>query len=232
MRSRLDLELVMEDHHLKVYDHTEYDSPLPEECKHLLLRSFIKDNVNYDKEDLCAEPTKIEVDLNDTDWRFWETDVEEDGLYYYREILIPDEEHAHQRELYYTKDGDNIVIHLGTDPTNDFEKIFNAVVEGAPLNCMWYDGYTFTLSDLVSCYVKQESELLKDFARKCAKGCVDNSNIESMLFIIYSAIVVIDYLLQSDDYYRAQDLLERISGCSSLCGYKIKENKCNCGRTL
>ena len=91
----------------------------------------------------------------------------------------------------------------------------------------------FLIDNLKKCYERIAHKLLDEYLKSC-KLCKDiDSQLRLKRDILWMAINVICYHLEWDQFYDAQLVLERLSGCNSLCkDVNIPTNKiggdCGC----
>ena len=107
----------------------------------------------------------------------------------------------------------------------------NPEVSGVEIN---YD-YYFLTCRLRKCYVN----ICQQIFEKTASVTCDKKNIDHNLIykrdLIWSALNVINYMAEMDQYEEAERLLERITGCNGLCDNSLGNCGChspshkNCG---
>ena len=87
--------------------------------------------------------------------------------------------------------------------------------------------YYFQLCRLRRCYVNIASKIINDTATiKCEKTL--NKFDTYRRDLLWSAINVITYLAETEQFEEAERLVERIMGCNGLCDSDEK-NSCGCG---
>lgn len=163
------------------------------------------------------------------------------GLYYYQKMLIPASDHittANER-LYF--DSNNKVhwvdsdsgINVILDPSSDFDEIYDILRDKYPDNCFYFDDYSFTIYDLVRCYVLTERDRINNYLKNNCKGaCVVNNDLQQRADILLAAIMVINNLLERGDFFEAQRILNGLNTCGHLCKDYVDKglNSCGCGR--
>lgn len=86
--------------------------------------------------------------------------------------------------------------------------------------------YYFQLCNLRKCYIDAASKLINERTSiQCDTKGVDQQDIYKR-DLLSSAVNVITYLAEMEQFEEAERVLERISGCNGLCS---SNNKCNCG---
>lgn len=173
----------------------------------------------------------------------WEVERLKNGLYYYQKLLLPTQGHvtaaneilwyevASEKVFYYDNDSQEISIY---DPIEDFDDIYSLVRKEYPDNCFYFDDYTFTIYDLVRCYVLAERDRINNyFKNNCKEACNKNSDLQQRVDILLAAIMVINDLLERGDFFEAQRILNGLNTCGSLCKEFVDQgiNSCGCGTT-
>lgn len=90
---------------------------------------------------------------------------------------------------------------------------------------------TFCLCKLRECFYQICKKLLQAFPVKCPDQLSDISEWQYYRDIIWMAINVIKYLLEKEQYYEAQRILEEITYCGSICNNldTVQKYSSNCG---
>ena len=164
------------------------------------------------------------------------------GLYYYQKLIIPSIEHttdANER-LYYDEFGtihfDNIdsQIYEEYDIVEDFDEVYEIIHTYHPDNCFYFDDYSFTIYDLIKCYILTEKERINNYLRNnCSGNCNRGVNdLDTKADILLAAIMVIKDLMEKGEYAEAQRILDGLNTCGNLCKNYVNRLKgCGCGRT-
>lgn len=100
--------------------------------------------------------------------------------------------------------------------------------EESKLQITYY--YYFQLCKLRKCYIDIASKIINDRTSiKCNSNGVNKEDIYKRDLLL-SAINVITYLAEMEQFEEAERLLERITGCNGLCdSYEFKTCGCGCG---
>lgn len=85
--------------------------------------------------------------------------------------------------------------------------------------------YTFFMQYLMDCYYRIASRLLQEL---CPKSCNKGSELVFNRDLVWMAINVINYLIETFQYYEAQRYLEIIEDCGGVCNNKRQE-RLGCG---
>lgn len=140
--------------------------------------------------------------------------VSKDGFYTICKVTIPTDEMM----PYYYKDGKyynnvrEVYLH----------EILNINPEISKVKIEYF--YYFSICNLRKCFIN----ICKDIFKQTSSIC--NRNVDSELSykrdLLWSAINVIQYMVEMDQYEEAQRLLEEITSCNGLCSNK--SNDCGC----
>lgn len=87
-----------------------------------------------------------------------------------------------------------------------------------------YDYYFLTIR-LRKCYVEACQEIFNNQHR--CKGNID-PDLSYKRDLIWSALNVIQYMAELDQYEEAQRLLEELTSCNGICQTSSERSKCNC----
>lgn len=87
---------------------------------------------------------------------------------------------------------------------------------------------TFCLCKLRECFYKICKSILESYPVKCPSS--DDSTLEYYRDILWMTINVIKYLLEKEQFYEAQRILEEITYCGSICdNLSTTKKSSNCG---
>ena len=142
-----------------------------------------------------------------------------DGFYTLVSLKVPRD----MSNLYYFKDGS---FYKNVQEVELQEIIdTNPEVSGVEVSYQYY----FHTCRLRRCYVSACQAILDRVSSvKCEKNDVDK-NLIYRRDLLWSALNVINYMAESNQYEEAERLLERITGCNGLCD-NSKEG-CGCQET-
>lgn len=178
-------------------------------------------------------------------------EVPGNGLYHYQKLIIPYNSsnlinpdklcYNHTIHKICQYDENNVVkswsVSFGSGDTaslgdpSDFDEIFNLVVDRQYNSCFYYSRDTFSMYDIVECYVMKEQARLKEMLRNgCSGTCTSGSNDDYALDLLLSAMIVIDDLIKKGNYFEAQRIIDSLNTCNNLCkDVKNKLKGCGCG---
>lgn len=167
--------------------------------------------------------------------------LNKDGFYHYQKLILPTKEHKSENPGdYIWYDKDDHLVHFGEEGQevktltlkDNFTDIFDEVLKEGYLNCFVFSADTFSMYNLILCYVMKERERIQMYLKNSCNKCnTSASNLEMETDILLSAINVLDFLIEHEDYTEAQRVLNGLSTCGSLCkSYSNKLKGCNCGR--
>lgn len=91
-----------------------------------------------------------------------------------------------------------------------------------------YQKIIFSVCKLQNCLVNLQKQILMD-PNSCS-DCSNNTSIRYKRDFLLSALYVLDYLKDRNNYDEAQRILDNLSSCGdSLCGDILSKNDCGCG---
>lgn len=125
-------------------------------------------------------------------------------------------------EPYYYKDG-RFYKGLEEVPLQEVLAI-NPEVSHAEITYYYY----FQLCNLRRCFFNIASKIINNTASIQCETRVDSQDIYKR-DLIWSAINVISYLAEMEQFEEAERLLERIMGCNGLCSNEPSNCSCGCG---
>lgn len=90
---------------------------------------------------------------------------------------------------------------------------------------------TFCLCKIRECFYQICKKLLQVYPVKCPDKSDDLSQLQYYRDIIWMALNVVKYLLEKEQFYEAQRILEEITYCGSICGNlnTVKKSNSSCG---
>ena len=167
------------------------------------------------------------------------------GLYYYQKLILPvsgDHESGANEYIEYVvvEGGEDYVLYVDEDsstsetfdPISDFDEIYELVRRKQTDNCFYFDDYSLSIYDLIECYLLTERDRINNYLKNNCKGNCDNaiSDIDARADILLAAIMVIKDLIEKEDFFEAQRILNGLNTCGNLCKKYAKNlNGCNCG---
>lgn len=172
----------------------------------------------------------------------YEVDGLTNGLYYYQKLILPVGEHITDADeyLYYGPDGKVHYEDVDTGTSeeyslsdiDDFDEVYNLIRKRYPDNCFYFDDYSFTIYDLIECYVLTERERINNYLKNSCRGNCgkDNSDLNDKVDILLASIMILKDLMEKGDFFEAQRILNGLNTCGNLCKKYTKNLKgCGCG---
>lgn len=145
--------------------------------------------------------------------------IGQDGYYTLCKLKVP----LDISKPYYYRDGK--FMYKGLREAT-LQEMLNVNPEISQINITYY--YYFQLCKLRKCYVNAAKKVIEDRTTiSCDNNGVDKQDIYKRDLLL-SAITVITYLAEMEQFEEAERLLERISGCNGLCD-TTSSNQCGCG---
>ena len=149
--------------------------------------------------------------------------IRQDGYYTLCKIIVPTDPN-NQSTNYYYYEGD----FYKNDKQVELAELININPEVSGLELAYY--YYFQLCKLRRCYIAAAKSILDKRAPiNCDSNMVSKADIYKRDLLL-SAINVITYLAEMEQFEEAERLLERVTGCNGLCdSYEFKTCGCGCG---
>lgn len=171
--------------------------------------------LQFNKSDNLTSEVSIKTDEKDITF-----ELGTDGFY----TLVTAKVSKDENDEYYYKNGK--FYHL----SNEID--LQTLIEINPNNTklLIEHEYYFHICHLKECYANICQKIFNQISSFCNKGNVD-SNLIFKRDLLWSAINVIEFMVEKGQFEDAEILLERIVGCNGLCDecYKIHSpNSCNC----
>ena len=146
--------------------------------------------------------------------------IGQDGYYTLCRVKVPLDESM----PYHYKDGKFIYKDL---KEVTLEELVNVNPEVSDLDITYY--YYFQLCKLRKCYISLVNKILNNrVSIECNNNGVNSEDVYKRDLLL-SAINVITYLAEMEQFEEAERLLERITGCNGLCDNDTSFNSCGCG---
>ena len=142
--------------------------------------------------------------------------ITEDGFYTLCKFTVPTDEMM----PYYYKDGK----YYNNVREVSINELLNINPEVSKLKIEYF--YYFSTCNLKKCFIKVCEDIFKQTSSICNKNI--DSDLSYKRDLLWSALNVIQYMVEMDQYEEAQRLLEEITQCNGLCSKK--SNNCGCGR--
>lgn len=223
---------------LDIVDTSSYDGCIQSEWHAVFERTGLANNP--DNQWVIGDDVDPMVVDNLDDLRHNHTiELPGDGCFIFEKLVIPTD--AHEAPIgvdycYYNRN-DKKVYFIDAEygkPTElkTFDEVFDAVWGKNLDNCFWGGGEIFSIFNLIKCFIYLEYNKINDFLRnKCMGDCGNNKNDEN-LDILLSAITILNYLIEANEFDKASQLLNGLNICGSLCRDLDDSIKgCGCGTT-
>ena len=162
-----------------------------------------------------STPTKIIVRENRTQQVIFNNI--QDGFYTICKLTIPKDESM----PYYYKNGK--YYHNINEVS--LQEILNINLEVSKIEIEYI--YYFSTCNLKKCFIKICQDIFDSQTSICDKSGIDSS-LTYKRDLLWSALNVINYMVEMDQMEEAQRLLEKITGCNGLCSPKSSFSGCGC----
>ena len=165
-------------------------------------------------------------------------DITDDGWYEIVHLVIPttawleDNENLDGYETIYVTDGSEVYKYENGELTEiDITEVYDD--ESLASSSTWMvKKDVFVLYNLWQCYLNYCRKMLES---ECSQdsGCPECDNeLTKNMRLIWIFLNAIQYLVKLGEFQRAQEFLEEISGCNTLCSNEMfsKTYDCGCGK--
>lgn len=143
--------------------------------------------------------------------------IGEDGYYTLCKLQVP----LSNKCPYYYKEG-RFYKNIEEVSLNELLQV-NPEVSGIGITYYYY----FQLCKLRKCYIEEAQKVINSTATiRCNNSSIDTYKRD----LLWSAINVITYMAEMEQFEEAERLLERIVGCNGLCESEYNRCSCGCGR--
>ena len=237
---------INDDGNLEVIDITPYEEwfddyyePIQDVAYHHIIERVIYiDNENTEVAAFYDKNVESYADLrHSTVYK-----LEKDGHYYYQKVILPTSDHpmSGENEHLYYEDGfayyvdEDEGIEKKLDLKEDFDDIYGYAL-GNPVpvdNCFCFSADVFSIYDLLKCYLLKERDRINNYFKNgCNSNCTNQSNIDFEIDILLAAVLVIQHLIEDENYFEAQRILNGLLTCGNLCkDYSNNLKGCGCGK--
>lgn len=182
-----------------------------------------------EEETLAAYEVVPHTDIDSLDF-----ELNKDGLYKVRHIIVPTQEWyefvSERDQLAF--DEYSIVYFFNLEDEKFYKKVRSVVQEVSideileanleNTTLVESTNYGFEMCHLKECFFKLCKYLLENLPCECTTAKDFKQDILNR-DIIWMAINTIMYLVQKQQYYKAQDIIERIETCWGICGSLDKQ---------
>ena len=143
-----------------------------------------------------------------------------DGFYTITRITVPKDESA----LWYYKDGK---IYHGLREEFTIPQFIEINLKTTDLDIDYI--HYFSVCNLKKCFIAICQQIFETNSSICKKADIDSTIIYKR-DLLWSALNVIKYLVDMDQYEEAQRILDEITECNGLCPQHTGTRNCGCGR--
>lgn len=150
--------------------------------------------------------------------------IGQDGYYTLCKLKIPLDEES----PYYYKDEKFIKNGTITSEEVTLQELLGVNPEVSGIGITYY--YYFQICKLRKCYIDAANKVLNERTSiECNNRGINSEDIYKR-DLLWSAINVLMYLSENEQFEEAERLLEKIMSCNGLCENESKSCGCGCGR--
>lgn len=151
-----------------------------------------------------------------------------DGLFVYYKVAIQKKKYLGKdyiKKIYY----DNGKIMLKDKEIKDPSELVNYLTQTGMGILDFCEEPVFSLCKLEHCAFELQKEILKKQVSTCGLECNKNLNLKSQRNFLFISLYVLQHLVSEEKYDEAEEILEKVSTCGSLCkNIKNSTNDCGC----
>ena len=176
-----------------------------------------------------VESTKTLV-ITEDEFNVYRYSLPEDGLYVYYKVAIQKKEFLgdeYEKKIYY----DNGKIMYKNQEIKDPSELVDYLTQTGVGILDYCEEPVFSLCQLEHCVFEVEKNLLSSGMKSCGSSkCDKNLDARDQRNFLFISLAVLRHLISEEKYDDAEEILEALSSCGSLCKNLMKTSKgCNCG---
>lgn len=233
---KLNIALAINENVFTATDNTNYDQLINDgyfSGEHAILDRLVA-IIDGEHNTVYHNSVVVTSDLADIKEPWTKNDVA-NGLYYFQRIIIS----TSGSNLYYNENSGKVCKYdsltqetILYDPWEDFDDVFSLVEENNFDNSFFFGDYSFSMEDLIKCWLLAEKDRIQRYLRNnCSGGCEGFNDLDYKVDILMAAVLVLQDLVEKGDYFEAQRILNGLNTCGDgLCKeYKSALTGCGCG---
>lgn len=163
--------------------------------------------------------TSTQIIIKDNRFDDVSFNTEGDGYYTITKLTVP----LDKENPYYYNDGK--FYHNGEEITLQQLLEINPNTTGLEIDYIHY----FSICNLKKCFIAMCQQIFEQQSSICNKNNVDSFLIYKR-DLLWSAINVINYLVDMQQYEEAQSILEQMTECNGLCPPQTGKVNCGCSK--
>ncbi len=168
--------------------------------------------------------------LTETEFNTYRYSLKEDGLYVYYKIAIQKKEflgEEYKNKIYY----DNGKIMYKDQEIKDPSELISYLTLTGVGILDYCEEVVFSLCKLEHCVFEIQRQILKASLKTCGlNDCDKLKTIKDQRNFLFISLAVLRHLISEEKYDDAEEILEALSSCGSLCkDLKNSSKDCNCG---
>lgn len=172
--------------------------------------------------------SKKSLIITENEYNRYKYALSEDGLFVYYKVAIQKKEYMGQdykKKIYY----DNGKIMLKDKEINDPSELVNYLTSTGMGVLDFCEEPIYSLCKLEHCVFNLQKEILNKQVSNCGLDCNKNINLKNQRNFLFISLYVLQHLVSEEKYDEADEILEKLSSCGSLCkNIKNATNDCGC----
>lgn len=167
--------------------------------------------------------------ITESEFNTYRYPLEKDGLYVYYKLAIQKKEYLGDKymdKIYY----DNGKIIYKDNEIKDPSELINYLTLTGVGILDYCEEAVFSLCKLEHCVFEIQRQILKSGLKTCGlNDCDKLKTIKDQRNFLFISLAVLKHLISEEKYDDAEEILEALSSCGSLCKeLKASSNDCNC----
>lgn len=167
--------------------------------------------------------------VTETEFNKYKYALPDDGLYVYYKLAIQKKEYLgdkYNSKIYY----DNGKIMLGDEEIKDPSALVDYLTQTGVGILDYCEELVFSLCKLEHCVFNIQKQILASQLRTCGSSskCDKNTSLRDQRNFLFISLSVLKHLISEEKYDEAEEILESLNSCGSLCK-NIKEATKDCG---
>ena len=159
--------------------------------------------------------------------------LKKDGLYVYYKIMMYKKAYiddSYENKFYYDEESDK--IYFGNNEVKDFSEVLDLFKTNNYGIIDYFEFPIFSICHLRNCLSELQRKVIFSGIKDCAassSNCEKNKTYKSQRDFLFITLQILEQLICLERYDEAEEILEAISTCGSICSELVdKTNGCNC----
>lgn len=173
--------------------------------------------------------TRTTVKISEDQFEEYRFTLPKDGLYVYYKLMVYKKsslDAEYKNKLYFNEKDEE--FYLNDKKIINFEDLL-LYLDQTGFVVDYYEQPVFSLCKLEHCVFNLQRTALLPIMKFCGKNtCEESKNDKNQRNFLFISLEVLKHLISEEKYDEAEEILEALSSCGSLCK-DISNNHSNCG---